>query len=80
MVSNPYEYKVAVRANASPKAPVVAALASSSQIAGIGRTFDNAWILVQLPDGRQAWVSAKAVIVDQSYLPSLPIVTPNPQQ
>jgi uncharacterized protein YgiM (DUF1202 family) len=77
MVSNPYSYKVAVRTDASLKAKIVAALAGGAQIAGIGRTFDNAWLLVQLPDGRQEWVLAKAINVDQDYLPTLPVVTPD---
>lgn len=76
MVSNPYSHKVAIRADASLKAPVVAALATGAQVAGIGRTADNVWLLLQLPTGRQAWVLTRVVVVDQRYFTTLPIVTP----
>ena len=77
MVSNPYEYRVMVRTDANPKAKIVAVLATGAQVAGVGRTADNAWILVLIPDGRQAWVLAKEIIVDPNYLPTLPVVAPN---
>lgn len=75
MVSNPYDHQVAVRADASVKAEIVAALATKAQVAGIARTFDNAWVLVQLPSGVQAWVLAKAVAIDPAYFATLPVVT-----
>ncbi len=77
MVSNPYKHKVAVHADASVKTAVVAALATGAQVAGIGRTFDKLWLLLQLPDGRQAWVLTKAVVVDPAYFSTLPILTPD---
>ena len=69
-----------VRADASTKATVVATLATGAQVAGIGRTVDNAWILVLLPTGREAWVLTVEVVVDLNYLPTLPVVTPNAYQ
>ena len=77
MVSNPSDHNVVIRADASPKAAIVAALATDAQVAGIGRTVDNAWILVLLPNGREAWVLTSAVIIDLNYLPTLPVVIPN---
>jgi hypothetical protein len=77
MVSNPSEHRVSVRADASLDAEIVAALASKAQVAGIGRTFDNAWVLVQLPNGAQAWVLVKSVVIDPAYFATLPVVTPN---
>jgi len=77
MVSNPYNYKIIIRADASPIAKIVAVLLPGAQVASIGRTFDNVWLLLLLPNGHQAWVYAKAIIVDPDYLATLPIVTPN---
>lgn len=77
MVSNPSEHRVSVRADASLNAEIVAALASKAQVAGIGRTFDNAWALVHLPNGVQAWVLVSSVVIDPAYFATLPIVTPN---
>jgi len=80
MVSNPSANQVMVRADASTKATVVATLATGAQVAGVGRTVDNAWILVLLPNGREAWVLTAEVVVDLNYLPTLPVVTPNAYQ
>lgn len=77
MVSNPSDHQVSVRADASDKAEIVAALAAKAQIAGIGRTVDNAWALVQLPNGVQAWVLVTSVVIDPAYFATLPVVTPN---
>lgn len=77
MVSNPSEHRVVVRADANTKAEIVAALATKAQVAGIGRTNDNAWTLVLLPNGNQAWVLTSAVVIDPAYFATLPVVTPN---
>jgi hypothetical protein len=50
MVSNPYEYRATVRVDANPKAKIVAVLATGTQVAGVGRSFDNAWILLLFAD------------------------------
>jgi hypothetical protein len=66
-----------VYADANVKAPILAALATGAQVAGIARTVDKLWVLLQLPDGRQAWVLTSAVVVDPAYFSTLPIVAPN---
>ena len=80
MVSNPSDHQVSVRVDASLEAEIVAALASKAQVAGIGRTFDNAWVLVQLPNGVQAWMLVTSIVIDPAYFATLPVVTPNAYQ
>jgi hypothetical protein len=77
MVSNPHDHRVAVYADANMKSQIVAALVTGAQVAGIARTADNLWVLIQLPDGRQAWVFTSAVVVDAGYFSTLPIVAPD---
>ncbi len=74
MVSAPLAYDVAVRAQPTTEAEIVAVLVAGAQVAGIGRTADNGWLQVLLPNGQPAWVATDVVFVDGDYLPGLPVV------
>jgi len=42
----------------------------------LGRTFDNVWTLILLPDNRQAWVFTETILIDFAELNLLPKVIP----
>lgn len=63
-----------VRYTAEPTAPILMMLEPGLAVSAIGRTADNSWFQVILPDQRLGWVAAEVVVVDWNYIDSLPIV------
>ncbi len=78
IVSTPGTYAVNARTTASTDAPIVQLLPRSTLLRAVGRTADNTWVQVVLPDGVRAWVFTDAVLTDQDALQTLPVVTPEP--
>lgn len=71
----PASHPVNARYSAGPTAPVLMLLEPSLVLSAIGRTADNTWLQVILPDQRLGWVATEVVVIDWNYIDSLPIVT-----
>lgn len=76
-VSTPNNFGVNARATANTNAAVVAVLPSNSVLQATGRTADNVWLQITLPDGQLAWVFAAAVLTRPENVVQLPIVDAN---
>jgi hypothetical protein len=75
-VVTPDTYAVNARATADIAATVVAVLPRSTAVLAIGRTADNDWLQIQLPDNQVVWVFTAAVLVNPEMIAILPVVTP----
>ncbi len=73
-VSTPDNFGVNARATANTNATVVAVLPSNSVIQATGRTVDNIWLQIVLPDGQVAWVFAAAVLTRPENVVQLPVI------
>lgn len=73
----PDTYNVNARNDISTEADVVQVLISGTQWIAVGRTLDNAWLLVHLGDGRFAWVFTTTVLTDSRQVNRLPIAVPD---
>ncbi len=62
-----------VRANPGTGAEVLTYLTRNTPVDIIGRYADNSWLQIQLPDGRQGWVSGRYVRVNIDLL-TIPVV------
>jgi len=76
-VSTPNNFGVNARATANTNATVVAVLPSNSILQATGRTADNVWLQIVLPDGQPAWVFTAAVLTRPENVVQLPIVDAN---
>lgn len=75
-VITPDSYGVNARATANIAATVVTVLPRNTAVLAIGRTADNDWLQIQLPDGQTVWVFTAAVLTNPERVTLLPIVTP----
>lgn len=73
-VSTPDNFGVNARATANTSATVVAVLPSNSVVQATGRTADNIWLQIVLPDGQVAWVFTAAVLTRSENVVQLPVV------
>ena len=78
-VSTPDNFGVNARATANTSATVVAVLPSNSVVQATGRTADNIWLQVVLPDGQVAWVFTAAVLTRSENVVQLPVVAADGQ-
>lgn len=69
-------FRVNARADISTDTEILLVLDLRTVHPAVGRTFDNAWTLILLPDNRQAWVFTETVEIDEAQLNSLPKVIP----
>lgn len=75
-VVTPDSYGVNARATANIAATVVTVLPRNTGVLAIGRTADDDWLQIQLPDGQSVWVFTAALLTDPDALQRLPVVTP----
>jgi osmoprotectant transport system substrate-binding protein len=75
-VLTPDAYGVNARATANIAATVVTVLPQNSALLAIGRTVDNDWLQIRLPDEQIVWVFTAAVLTDLANVQLLPVVTP----
>ena len=75
-VLTPDAYGVNARATANIAATVVTVLPRNATVLAIGRTADNDWLQIRLPDDQVVWVFTAAVLTDPQTITTLPIVTP----
>jgi glycine betaine/choline ABC-type transport system substrate-binding protein len=75
-VLTPDSYGVNARATADIAAVVVTVLPRSAPLVAIGRTADNDWLQIQLPNEQIVWVFTAAVLTNLNDLLLLPVVTP----
>ena len=78
-VSTPDNFGVNARSTANTSATVVAVLPSNSVVQATGRTADNIWLQVVLPDGQVAWVFTAAVLTRSENVVQLPVVAGDAQ-
>jgi hypothetical protein len=71
----PSSAPVNVRYTAARTGPILTTLEPGLMLSAIGRTTDNGWFQVILPDSRLGWVAAEVVVVDWNYVDNLPVVT-----
>ncbi len=57
--------------------PVVSALANGTQLSVTGKNNDGSWLVVKLPDGRQAWIALSVVDVNFN-IRDLPVINAPP--
>ncbi|MCE7981303.1 MAG: hypothetical protein DYG89_08945 [Caldilinea sp. CFX5] len=75
-VVTPDSYGVNARATANIAATVVTVLPRNTAVLAIGRTADNDWLQIQLPDNQVVWVFTAAVLTNPENLALLPVITP----
>lgn len=75
-VVTPDSYGVNARATANIAATVVTVLPQNTAVFAIGRTADNDWLQIQLPNAQLVWVFTAAVLTDINDVQLLPVVTP----
>ena len=75
-VLTPDAYGVNARATANIAATVVTVLPQNSALLAIGRTVDNDWLQIRLPDEQIVWVFTAAVLTNLADVQLLPVVTP----
>lgn len=75
-VVTPDSYGVNARATANIAAAVVTVLPRNTVVLAVGRTADNDWLQIQLPDTQVVWVFTAAVLSDPTTIALLPIVIP----
>jgi hypothetical protein len=73
-VTVPQIYDVHARYTWSVDAPSLLLLARGSTLSAVGRSLDNAWIQVVLPDQRLAWLFRETMLIDPAAIQSLPAV------
>lgn len=73
IITNPYN--VYARAQTSIDSEAASLLVTGQQVLLTGRTGDNYWLRVLLPDGRQAWIYAESAGANSELLSTLPIVS-----
>jgi uncharacterized protein YraI len=57
--------------------PVVAAMANGMQLSATGKNNDGSWLVVKLPDGRQAWIALSVVDINFNTR-DLPVINAPP--
>ncbi len=68
-----------MRAGPGETFPVVAPIAAGAELRAIGRTADNAWFNVLLPDDTRGWLPAAAVeAIDPAALAAVPVAATIP--
>lgn len=75
-VLTPDAYGVNARATANIAATVVTVLPRNTPLVAIGRTVDNDWLQIRLPDDQLVWVFTAAVLTERNNVLLLPVVTP----
>lgn len=71
----PQDHVVNARTTSDLAAPVLTALAPGEIVQAIGRSSDNDWLQIILPDRHLAWVATTVVTIDTTYLEQLPVIT-----
>jgi hypothetical protein len=74
IISTPATNGVNARQEPSTTATVLQLLPSNTLVPAVGRTQDNAWLHILLPDGRQAWVFTTAMLFRPEAVEKLPVV------
>lgn len=75
-VLTPDAYGVNARITANIAATVITVLPRNTAMRAIGRTADNDWLQIQLPDNQIVWVFTAAVLTNAEEITLLPVVTP----
>ena len=68
------DHAVNARYAANIDSAVLLVVAPPTMLYAVGRTSDNSWLRVILPDQRLAWVASEVVVVDWSYIAELPVL------
>jgi hypothetical protein len=74
IISTPTTNAVNARQAPSTQANILGLLPANTLVPAIGRTLDNAWLHIVLPDGALAWVFTNAVIARSEAVAQLPVV------
>jgi osmoprotectant transport system substrate-binding protein len=75
IISTPEANGVNARRDPSTQADILQLLPANTLVPAIGRTSDNAWLQVILPDGAVAWVFTEAMVHRPEAIEQLPILT-----
>jgi hypothetical protein len=75
IISTPEANGVNARRDPSTQANILQLLPANTLVPAIGRTSDNAWLQVILPDGAVAWVFTEAMVHRPEAIEQLPILT-----
>lgn len=68
----PQDHTVNVRFSWDIRSPAVAVLVGGTQIPAVGRSIDNTWVQVALPDGQLGWIFAEVINADLTQIEQLP--------
>jgi hypothetical protein len=73
IVSTPATHGVNARNEPNITAAVLQLLPSNTLVPAIGRSSDNSWLLIILPNGAEAWVFAEAMLYRPEATEQLPV-------
>lgn len=77
-VAIPSEHQVNARYGWDIDSPSLMLLPAGSVWPALGRSIDNAWVQIRLPDGRLAWLFTQVIGADLAQIQKLPVVMAPP--
>jgi hypothetical protein len=77
-VAVPLDHQVNARYGWDIASPSLMLLPAGSVWPALGRSIDNAWVQIRLPDGRLAWLFTQVIEADLAQVQKLPVVIAPP--